>query len=73
MPSPCHSHRPILLALSPHPRYKELEDAAHHGREPHLATLAASKKKTLAERGGVAFVGNAFAGKSSTVAPSPLS
>jgi hypothetical protein len=51
--------------------YKELEDAAHHGRPPVLATLAAtSGRKTLAERGGVEFVGNAFSGKKpSTVTP----
>ena len=50
--------------------YKELEDAAHHGREPHLATLSASRPtKSLAERGGVQFVGSAFAGKKSTVVP----
>lgn len=41
--------------------YKELEEAAEHGREPVLHTLEESKKKkTLAERGGVAFVASGF-------------
>ena len=41
--------------------YKELEEAAEHGREPVLHNLEESrKKKTLAERGGVAFVASGF-------------
>jgi hypothetical protein len=41
--------------------YKELEEAAEHGRPPVLHTLEASKKKkSLADRGGVAFVASGF-------------
>jgi hypothetical protein len=50
--------------------YKELEEAAEHGRPPVLHTLEAStKKRTLADRGGVAFVAAGFGGPK--VAPSP--
>lgn len=44
--------------------YKELEDAAHHGRPAELN----KHKKSLAERGGTAFVAGAFGVK---IAPSP--
>ena len=51
--------------------YKELEEAAEHGRPPVLHTLDASfKKKSLADRGGVAFVAAGFS--SPKVSPSPV-
>jgi len=51
--------------------YKELENAAEHGRPPVLHALEAStQKKSLADRGGVAFVASGFGAPK--VAPSPV-
>lgn len=47
--------------------YKELEDAAHHDRPPELKKSI----KSLAARGGVAFVAGAFGSPKMAVAPDP--